>query len=127
MNEDLRGEDDRSEAPFVVSSERRRFIKLASAAAATGFVGTVLGPAALAQAPAPQPLSERDPTAVALGYADDTAHVDQNKFPKHTVDQVCSKCNFYRGAAGSNDGPCLVFQGKLVSARGWCTSYTPKA
>ena len=131
MNETSRTEGERPDDCGEVSAERRRLIKLASAAAATGLVGATLGPyctAALAQAPAAaQHVSEHDPTAMALGYADDTSRVDQNKFAKHTVDQVCSKCNFYSGAAGSNEGPCLVFQGKLVAARGGCSSYTPKA
>jgi hypothetical protein len=63
-------------------------------------VATALGlsRAALADTPA---LAESDPTAQALGYKSD--------------------------ATGDASGPCPIYAGKAVSAKGWCSSYAKKA
>jgi len=71
------------------------------------------------------PLPETDPTAQALGYKIDGSQVDTAKFPKHTPQQLCINCNFFQGAGGT--GPCQLFPGKSVSAKGWCSAYAVKA
>ncbi len=101
---------------------RRFFLK-----GATGIVlAAVAGTDIPAKAQAAK-LDERDPQAVSLGYKYDTSKVDMNKFPRHEISQKCSNCQFFQGKAGDVWGPCAIFGGKLVSANGWCNSYTRKA
>jgi hypothetical protein len=40
---------------------------------------------------------------------------------------LCNNCNFYTGKPADANGPCAVFGGKLVSAKGWCASWVKKA
>ena len=81
-------------------------------------------------APAPEAagpmLDEKDLAAVALGYVSDTSRADKAKYPQHAPDQVCSGCVQYAGAAGAEAGPCKIFPGKQVAAKGWCVSYLKK-
>lgn len=84
--------------------------------------------AALLLRPAPaaaEALSEADPTAQALGYRIDAQQVDAARYPQHTPAQTCASCGFFQGRSG--DGPCQLFPGKTVSAKGWCAGYKPKA
>ena len=98
---------------------RRVFIlKLAAAG------GGALALGAQAQA---AKVDEKDPQAVALGYAADTTKVDAKKYAKHTKDQKCSGCQLYSGKAGEATGPCSIFPGKHVAANGWCSAWVKKA
>lgn len=96
-------------------------------------IHSVLGSAALAAGAAraqgtKEKVSESDPQAASLGYKDNAANVDKAKFPKYQPGQQCAGCQFYQAAGGSSDtGPCAVFGGKLVSAKGWCSAYVKKA
>lgn len=105
-----------------MSSHNRRVFMLQVAA---GSAVLAAGRAAHAQG-APM-LSETDAQAVALGYAADTNKVDQKKFPKHAASQLCSGCQLYTGKAGDASGPCGIFPGKQVSAKGWCSAWVKKA
>jgi hypothetical protein len=96
---------------------RRGFLALLAAG-----TGVLVGRRAGAETPAP--LSETDPTATALGYKEDTAQVDAAKFPQHKVEQTCANCSFYQG--GAPRGPCQLFPGKSVAAKGWCSAYAKK-
>ncbi|MBL8298326.1 MAG: high-potential iron-sulfur protein [Rhodanobacteraceae bacterium] len=103
-----------SESHAVLS--RRRFLATVAVAGAAFAL-----PAAADLAPLP----ETDPTAQALGYKADGSQVDAAKFPKHTPQQQCANCNFYQGTAAV--GPCQLFPGKSVTAKGWCSAYVAKA
>jgi hypothetical protein len=72
-------------------------------------------------------VDEADATAKALGYAADSAKVDEKKFTKHAAVQQCSNCTLFQGKAGDASGPCPIFVGKQVAAKGWCNSYVKKA
>ena len=72
-------------------------------------------------------LDEKDPTAAALGYAADTAKVDDKKYPKHAKDQKCSTCQLFQGKAGDAAGGCPLYAGKQVAAGGWCSAWAKKA
>jgi hypothetical protein len=39
---------------------------------------------------------------------------------------TCASCGLYQGAYGSKQGPCQLFPGKDVRARGWCSSWEPQ-
>jgi hypothetical protein len=81
---------------------------------------------ALAQG-APAKVDPKDPQAVALGYVEDTAKADQQKYPNHKPDQACAGCQLYSGKAGDKTGPCSLFAGKHVTSGGWCSAWTKKA
>jgi hypothetical protein len=68
-----------------------------------------------------------DPMAKALGYAEDTSTVDAAKYPKHSNDQNCANCQFFQSDASAEAGPCTLFPGKSVKAKGWCVSWVKKA
>lgn len=100
---------------------RRRFLKVAAGtAAAAAVVGSVPGFVRAADLPH---VSESDPTAKALDYVEDAG---KSKNPKHQAGAVCANCQFYSGTGTAGYGPCQLFPGKSVSAKGWCVSHTPK-
>ncbi len=103
-------------------NSRRKFIF--QLATTVGVLAATSGKSLAADAPK---LEESDPTASALGYKADTTKVDGAKYPQHKNDQVCSGCALYAGKAGDAQGPCNAFQGKIVSAKGWCMAYAKKA
>jgi high potential iron-sulfur protein len=72
-------------------------------------------------------VQESDPQAQALGYREDTTKVDASKYPKHTPAQACAGCQLYQGKAGAPEGPCAIFGGKAVKAKGWCSAWVKKA
>ena len=99
---------------------RRRFIAATSA-------GLALIPALnllAGEGGAPQ-LEESDPIAVAFGYSHDANAVDTVRFPKRATDegktQFCDNCLQYANAEEQDGwGPCAIFPGKIVAAKGWC-------
>lgn len=99
---------------------RRRFLKVA---AGTTVAAVVMGGlprfARAAELPA---LTLADPTAKALDYVEDAS---KSTNPKHKPGADCSKCMFYSGGK-TGRGPCQLFPGKSVAAKGWCVSYSPK-
>jgi hypothetical protein len=96
---------------------RRRFLKAAAGGvAAATILGTLPG---LAQAQDLPHLSPSDPTASALKYTEDASKAGGKKDPK----DACFNCNFYQGKAGAAWGPCQLFPGKAVAAKGWCVSH----
>jgi|SRR5579883_887139 hypothetical protein len=94
-----------------------------------GLAGGVVGAAALlgalprgARADELPHLTLDDPTAKALNYTEDAS-----KAPApHQDGQNCANCNFFHGGA-SGYGPCDLFPGKAVNAKGWCSGYAKKA
>lgn len=99
---------------------RRRFLKVAAgSAAAAVLVGSL--PQLVRAADLPH-VSESDPTAKALAYVEDAS---KSTNPKHTAGSVCANCQFYSGGP-TGYGPCQLFPGKAVNAKGWCVSHTPK-
>ena len=98
---------------------RRRFIKIGAAGlAAAPFAALLNGVAQAVDA-----VSESDPTAAALGYKTDATKASNRK--DNTA--VCGNCGLYSGSPGASDGPCSVFGGNLVNAKGWCTAWVKKA
>ena len=99
---------------------RRRFIKIA----AVGLAAAPLANALLSgTAEAVDKISESDPTAKALKYATDATKAADRKDKSAT----CANCMQYSGKAGDAEGPCTIFGGKLVTAKGWCTAWVKKA
>ena len=105
-------------------NNRRQFLKFAivGAVAAPLAARLIAQPAFAADLP---PLELDNPTAKALGYVEDHTKVDAKKYPTYKPDQVCLNCKFYGG--GAQRGPCTLFPGKSVAAKGWCASWLVKA
>jgi len=99
---------------------RRRFLKMAAGTTAAAVL--VGGLPRLARADDMPPLSESDPTATALGYVEDASKTDNAKYK---AGDDCANCQFYTGGA-TGRGPCQLFPGKSVNAKGWCVSHAPK-
>ena len=87
----------------------------------------LVGAKAFAQdAAAPGPVPDNDPVATALGYVKDAAQVDTTKYPQYKKGQICENCALYTAPEGKEEGPCTIFQNRLVKAKGWCATYAPK-
>jgi len=99
---------------------RRRFLKVAAGTTAAAVVmGGLPRFARAADLPA---LSDADPTAKALDYVEDNT---KSTNAKHKAGDDCTNCQFYSGGP-TGRGPCQLFPGKSVNAKGWCVSHSPK-
>ncbi len=72
-------------------------------------------------------LDEKDQAAAALGYVHDAAKADKKKFANWKADQTCANCLQYQAKPTDAWGPCAIFPGKQVAARGWCAAWVKKA
>jgi hypothetical protein len=100
------------------NNSRRHFIKLTAIGLTAIPFATMLFNDAAAD-----PISETDPLAVAMKYkADATQAVDRKD-----LTSTCANCAFYTSKAGDTTGLCSIFQGKLVSANGWCTAWARRS
>ncbi|WP_395681529.1 high-potential iron-sulfur protein [Dokdonella sp.] len=102
---------------------RRRFLKIAVVGAAMAPVAASLLPR-IARADTPH-VDPKDPTAAALGYTEDAATAKGD--PSYKPNSNCANCNFFKGHSEMAYGPCDLFPGKDVNAKGWCRSWTAKA
>ena len=102
------------------TESRRRFLKVAAGTTAAAVV--MGGLPRFARAADLPPVTEADPTAKALGYVEDASKTTN---AKRKAGDDCSNCQFYSGGA-TGRGPCQLFPGKSVNAKGWCVSHTPK-
>ena len=124
---------------------RRDFLRFSALALVAGSFGATLrGPNARAQGAANKPsagagagagagadlVKPTEPQAQALGYIEDAAKVDTKKWPKRAgkegEKQYCWNCQFYQvkgDAKTSASGPCQIFAGRGVKAKGWCNSW----
>lgn len=103
------------------SLDRRRFLKLAVATAATASVGGLM---CAGRAAAADKLSPTDPAAVSLAYVE---KAETSKDPAYKKGSTCENCMLYQTAqAAGGHAPCGAFGGKLVAAAGWCKVYVAK-
>jgi hypothetical protein len=79
-----------------------------------------------AAAAALPPLDPNDPTAKALGFANDATKVDSKTHPTFKTGQKCSTCAQYQGKEGDATAACTIFAGKSVPAGGWCQVWAQK-
>ena len=104
---------------------RRKFISTTTGTVATIPVVAVFGERALAEeATLTAKLDEANPTAAALGYRHDANEVDTDRFAKRATEegktQFCDNCLHYKTSDVEGWGPCAIFPGFLVAAKGWC-------
>ncbi len=101
---------------------RRRLLQGALAGLAAVPAATLIARSANAA----EPLSESDATAKSLAYVADASKVVAKTNPTYKPGQTCANCIQYTGKAGAADGPCNIFPGKLVKAKGWCKVWVLK-
>lgn len=99
---------------------RRAVVKAGLMAGAIAPSLAVIGTTASAAGADLPPLDPKEATAVALGYATDSATVDSAANPTHTTAQICANCEQYLGKPKEPSGGCVLFTGKSVPAAGWC-------
>lgn len=71
-------------------------------------------------------LTGTNPAAASLGYTENSAAVDQAKFPKHDAGQHCAACKYFQGDAHAQYAPCALYPGNAVNADGWCAGFIAK-
>ena len=104
------------------TSSRRQFLNRLAVASASLPVVVLLGNSRIALAEGAPQMSEDDPMAKALKYKHDATTI-----PEHAnASALCENCMHFSGADGSEWGPCALFQGKQVHAKGWCTAWAKK-
>ena len=108
-------------AAATPNASRRRFV--AGVSALIGGLSVISLRPRKADADEPPHLSPKDPVAAALSYTEDASTTTA---PTHLPGSACANCNFFQGGTAAF-GPCQVFQGKTVSAKGWCAGYLKKS
>lgn len=103
------------------NASRRRFVATVSSLICGVSVITLLP--CNADADEPARLSPKDPVAQALNYTEDASTTTA---ATHAPGSACANCNFFQGGTAAF-GPCQLFQGKTVSAKGWCAGYLKKS
>jgi len=98
----------------------------APVAAATPPPASTAAEAAVTPAAALTPLDEKSEKAVALAYVTDAQRADATKYKTYAAGQACSNCALFQGKAGDVIGPCPLFAGNSVTAKGWCSAYSKK-
>ena len=99
---------------------RREFAR-----ACAGLVaGALLVPAASQAADLPL-VDEASAQAKALGYVHDAAAVDKAKYANFVEGSTCQGCALYQGGDAAT-GPCALFPGQAVDAKGWCSAFAKK-
>ena len=99
------------------ASNRRRFFQITAATAA--LLGSL---PRRAWAALPHLSVDKSPTAKALNYVED----DTKAPAPHKPGQDCTACVHYQGKAGEAYGPCALFPGFDVNAKGWCSGFDAK-
>jgi len=97
---------------------RRRLLRLALA---VSLAPAAAGSARWALAADAPLLAVGAPEAQAVKYVEDVRQASGA-----IAGSNCANCGLYQGPAGSAQGPCQLFPGKLVKAAGWCTGWAPQ-
>jgi High potential iron-sulfur protein len=108
----------------MMKIRRRNLLKIGSLAVAALAIAARMGKPARAAAPH---VDEKDVMAQSLGYKHDATKVDKAKFANYKAGETCATCQLYQGKPEGAWGPCPIFTGKEVSAKGWCSAYVKKA
>ena len=66
-------------------------------------------------------LKPDEPEAKKVKYIEDASSVKEVP-PGNN----CANCALYEGSYGSASGPCQLFPGRQVQAKGWCSSWSPQ-
>ncbi len=100
---------------------RRKFISTTSKGLATIPLLTLVDE----NAAAATKIEESHPTAAALGYVHD-ADGAPKRLSADQKTQFCDNCLQYMASDEDGWGPCALFPGFLVAAKGWCNVWVAK-
>jgi hypothetical protein len=67
-------------------------------------------------------ISVDDPYTKSMGFRLNTEQVDQVKYPRHTVEQHCSRCQLWKGKDGDDYADCSFFE-RSTPRNGWCKNF----
>jgi len=127
----------------ATDNHRRRFMRISLIGLTLTPIGTLLvsqnaaargSRAVTGQSVEIPKLPESDRQALALAYNENAASIDVSKYKK-TEGAACRNCQLYSGSEGEEWGPCAIFSYRLdprlnrnylVSARGWCRSWSAR-
>lgn len=104
------------------NSRRTFLVRAATAAVAIPLGIRLVDRPAFAQDLPKLPLD--NPQAKALNYVETT---DGLSHPSFKAGSDCANCQFYTGKPGEAYGPCTLFPGHGVAAKGWCSAWAKKA
>jgi hypothetical protein len=68
-------------------------------------------------------LAETDAYARSMGFKVDTNLVDKARYPRHSPDQQCNRCQLFKADPSEPEGPCSFFGNRIVPATGWCRNF----
>jgi hypothetical protein len=108
------------ENPAAANPGRRHFLAAAGGTVSAALLAAALPRLALAD-DLPHLTSADDPTAKMLNYTENAS----SAAAPHQAGQNCANCNFFQGV-GTGYGPCRLYAGKAVNAKGWCSGYATK-
>jgi hypothetical protein len=111
-------------ADTVSQAARRRFLKIATAGVAAAPFGGML---VMRRARAAGKVDPKSDLAQQLGYAPDASTVDTSQWPMYEKGHDCANCQLFHGDQGAESGPCDLFGGELVEAKGWCSGWTERS
>ena len=106
--------------PIAADAGRRHFLVATSGTFGVSLLAGALPRLAFAD-DLPHLSITDDPTAKLLNYTEDAS----NAAPPHQAGQHCANCNFFQGV-DTGYGPCRLYAGKSVNAKGWCSGYAAK-
>jgi len=102
-----------------INPSRRRFVVSTGGAIGVAALTGLLS--RTAQAADLPHLATTDPTASAFSYVEDAT---ASKNAKYVAGSECLNCDFYQARGTTAPyGPCMIFPGKAVNAKGWCMNY----
>lgn len=102
--------------------DRRGFGRICAGAAAAAVL---LGRGTASVAADLPHVDENSAQAKSLGYTSDASKVDKAKYANFVAGSQCSGCQLFQGGA-AEWGPCPLFAGSAVSAKGWCSAFAKK-
>jgi High potential iron-sulfur protein len=106
--------------PITANLGRRHFLAVATGTLGASLLASAVPRLALAE-DLPHLSTADDPTAKMLNYTEDAS----NAASPHQTGQNCANCSFFQGV-GTGYGPCRLYAGKAVNAKGWCSGYAAK-
>lgn len=72
-------------------------------------------------------LGEAETRALEVGYVEDAARVDRQKYPKYRPGQLCTTCELYQAKPTQPWAPCTLFPRRVVAGKGWCDAFRTRS
>ena len=96
-----------------MKTTRRHFLTTLGAGAIAIPLSSLALPGVAFAADTPK-VDPEDQLAKALAYVHDSPYSAKR----------CAQCQLYKGSGSAEWGECVIFPGKLVNSKGWCSSWS---